>query len=238
MRRRYSRRAQTEEKRNIKRAVRFGFLTLALIVIFIFLGLPAVAKFAGFLTDLRKSTVPVDINDTTPPAPPILSNPPEYTKKKTVEITGKTEAGATVTLFLNNSEEEILADNDGEFSYRFSLQKGENTASVKAKDNAGNESQESKVYKIVFDDQPPKLEIISPEDNREFYGSKERQISIEGTTEEGASLTVNERIVAVDSDGSFTFLTTLEEGDNNFTIKAEDQAGNSAEATLAVRFSP
>lgn len=238
MRRRYSRRAQTEEKKNIKRAVGFGFLTLALIVAFIFLGLPAVAKFAGFLTDLRKSGLPIDINDTTPPAPPVLSNLPEYTKKKSIEITGKTEAGATVILFLNDSEEEIVANNDGEFSYRYGVWKGENTISAKAKDSAGNESQETKIYKVIFDDQPPKLEINSPEDGREFYGSKERQINIEGVTEEGVSLTVNERIVAVDSDGSFTFLTTLEEGENTFTIKAEDRAGNSEEKTLTVRFSP
>ncbi|MGB6881971.1 MAG: hypothetical protein WBD86_01580, partial [Microgenomates group bacterium] len=78
MRRRYSRLARTEERKNIKRAALFGLLTLISILVFIFLGLPAVAKFAAFLTDLRKSTVPIEINDTTPPVPPILDSLSEY----------------------------------------------------------------------------------------------------------------------------------------------------------------
>ncbi|MGB6839098.1 MAG: Ig-like domain-containing protein, partial [Microgenomates group bacterium] len=216
----------------------FGLLTLISILVFIFLGLPAVAKFAAFLTDLRKSTVPIEINDTTPPAPPILDSLSEYTKEVSIEIAGKTEPGAIVLLFLNSAEEEILANNDGEFSFTYKLYKGENTISAKAKDGAGNESQKTKVYKVTFDNENPDLEVTSPEEGKEFYGSKERQITIEGTTEEGASITINGRIVAVDEDGIFAFFTTLGEGENNFNIKAEDKAGNLTEIDFKVYFTP
>ena len=238
MKRRYSRLARTEERQSIRRAIFFTFLTIVSIFAFIFLGLPVLAKFAGFLTDLKESGLPIEINDTTPPAPPRLDNLPEYTNEFSVEVKGTTEAGASVTLFLNNDEEELVVNKDGEFNFIFKLDRGENTVSVKARDAAGNESQETSVYKIIFDNEPPELEITSPEDGKEFYGSKERQVSINGKTEESASVTVNDRIVAVDASGNFTFVTTLSEGENGFTIKTEDKAGNSTEASLTLRFTP
>lgn len=238
MKRRYSRLARTEERQSIRKAVFFTFLTVASILAFIFLGLPVLAKFAGFLTDLRKTGLPIERNDTTPPAPPRLESLPEYTNEFSVEIKGTTEAGATLILFLNGDEEEVVADKDGEFNFTFKLDKGDNTLSVKARDSSGNESQETDTYKIVFDNEPPELETTSPEDGKEFFGSKERQVSINGRTEEGASITVNDRIVAVDVNGNFTFVTTLSEGENNFAIKAEDRAGNSIETSLTLRFTP
>jgi hypothetical protein len=238
MRKRHSRLARTEERQSIRRAIFFTFLTIVSIFAFIFLGLPVLAKFAGFLTDLKKSGLPIEINDTTPPAPPKLDNLPEYTNEFSVEIKGTTEAGASIILFLNDDEEELVVNKDGEFNFTFKLDKGENTVSVKARDAAGNESQETDVYKIIFDNEPPDLEITSPEDGKEFYGSKERQVSINGKTEENASVTINDRIVAVDTSGNFTFVTTLSEGENGFTIKTEDKAGNSNETSLTLRFTP
>ncbi len=238
MKRRYSRLARTEERQSIRRAILFTFLTIVSIFALIFLGLPVLAKFAGFLTDLKKSGLPIERNDTTPPAPPRLESLPEYTNEFSVEVKGTTEAGASVILFLNDDEEELVVNKDGEFNFTFKLDKGENTVSVKARDAAGNESQETDTYKIIFDNEPPELEITSPEDGKEFYGSKERQVAINGKTEESASVTVNDRIVAVDASGNFTFVTTLSEGENGFTIKTEDKAGNSTEASLTLRFTP
>jgi hypothetical protein len=238
IKKRYSRLTRVEERKNIKQAIFYSLLTIGIVVGFIFFGIPALAKFAGFLTDLKKSSQPVEINDTTPPAPPTLDLVPKYTNKETFEITGKTESGATVILFLNNDKEEILANKEGEFSYTFKLNRGENSFSAKAKDAAGNESQKSKVYKIIFDDEPPVLEILSPDNDKEFYGPKERQIIIKGKTEDGASVFVNERVVAVEEDGSFSFMTTLSEGENTFTIKATDPAGNSIEKSLTSFYTP
>jgi len=94
------------------------------------------------------------------------------------------------------------------------------------------------VYEVVFDNESPDLEVTSPEEGKEYYGSKERQITIEGLTEDGVSLTINDRIVAVDEDGTFTFLTTLNEGKNNFNIKSTDKAENQTEMDFSVSFTP
>ena len=234
----YSRRAKLEEKQSIKNAFFFAGLTIVFLALFIFVGLPAIAKLAGFLGEIKKSTTPIEKQDTTPPAPPIISNLPDFTNSTSLEVMGTAEPGATLILVLNNQEKETLVNKEGEFALTIELKKGENKLFAYARDAAGNESQKTQIQKIIFDDQAPDLEIASPQDGQQFYGSKQRQINIRGQTEEGASVTINERIVAVNSQGEFSFTTTLAEGENQFTIKAEDRAGNSTEKTLTLYFTP
>ncbi len=234
---RYSRKVKTEEKKNIRKAVFFGLLTLISGLAFFFFGLPAVIKFAGFLTELNTSTTPVESSDNTPPPPPRLEYIPTFTNELSVEIKGSTEAGITVVIFFNNKQEELLTNNEGQFTYKFDLNKGKNTISILARDNAGNESQKSEIQEIVFDNKPPELSITKPENESSFYTAKERQVVIEGTTEEDCSVNINGRQVVVESNGSFAFATTLSEGENNFDIKSQDEAGNTSEQSLSVSFS-
>jgi len=204
----------------MRRAFLFTILTILAILGVLFYGLPSVAKFAAFLSDLRKSSLPVDKNDNTPPAPPRLDRLPEATNNPEVEISGATEEGATIVLTLNGKEEEVVADADGKFRFSFPLKKGENEISAKAKDLAGNES------------------ISYPADGSQFYGDGQRQLAIKGTTEAGVTLTINDRLVKVEENGSFTFASTLGEGENSFNFKSTDKAGNQTEKTIKVNFSP
>jgi len=60
----------------------------------------------------------------------------------------------------------------------------------------------------------------------------------EGKVEENAKVQINDRVVVVESDGTFSFVTTLSEGQNNFTVKAEDEARNKVEKNLKVTYAP
>ena len=222
----------------MRRAFLFTILTILAILGVLFYGLPSVARFAAFLSDLRKSSLPVDRNDTTPPAPPRLDRLPEATKEPEIEISGVTEEGATVILTLNGKDEEVVADADGKFRFSYSLRKGENQILAKAKDRAGNESQPTAGITVLFDNEAPKLDISAPADGSQFYGDGQRQLAIKGTTEVGITLTINDRIVKVEEDGTFTFATTLADGENSFNLKSADKAGNQTEKTLKVNFSP
>lgn len=226
-----------EERKNIRRAVFFGVLSLGVLIAFLFLGLPLVARVASFVADFRKSGEPVNISDTTPPAPPRFESLPEVTKEEVLVLKGGTENGATVFVYANSDEKEILADAEGTFNFSFELRKGENKLSAKAKDASGNVGMETQTFVITQDDEPPDLTISAPSDGKEFFGSKERQITIEGETEEGASVTINDRVVVVDSEGQFVFSTTLSDGENIFKIKAKDKAENETETTLTLKFS-
>ncbi len=237
MRKAYSRLARVEEQRNFRRAFIFTLLTLGFILLAFFYGIPVVAKVASFVGDLRKSSTPVDKNDTTPPGPPRFNEIPEAVNKNDLTIGGYGEAGATIILHLNDSEEEVVTDADGKFSFSINLAKGENILSAKAKDQAGNESVSSKVYTVVFDNEAPKIEVSSPNDGASFYGSKEKQLTIKGTTKIGSTLTINDRIIKVEDDGSFSYTVSLNDGENNFHFKVVDQAQNQTEKDLKVNYS-
>ncbi len=237
MRRFYSRAATVEERRNVRSAFILILLTVVAIVGLVTFGLPTVAKFASFVADLKKSNQPVDKNDTTPPAPPTFSQLPEATNQQKIDITGNSESGATVSLSVNGSSEEAVAGSDGTFTFSVNLQKGQNTFWATAKDKSGNESQKSKIITILFDNEAPAIDITEPSDGQSFNGTRERQITIKGKTEPKSTLTINDRLVKVEDDGSFVFATTLNEGDNSFNFKSVDLARNNSEKTLTVHFS-
>jgi hypothetical protein len=234
----YSRRTKIENKKNIRNTYIFGILTIAAILLLFFFGLPAIVKFSAFIGEIRQSSEAVSVDDTTPPAPPNFNTYPEYTKDLSVEISGTAESGSSVIITFNSKESEVIVNKEGGFSKTFDLQRGINIFSAIAKDSSGNESQKTENNQIVFDNTPPELEIIKPNSGSQYYGSTERQLVIEGTTEEDAEMTINDRFVSVSDEGNYTFATTLEEGENTFTIKASDQAGNTTEKTLTVTFTP
>ena len=80
--------------------------------------------------------------------------------------------------------------------------------------------------------------IESPGVGSELYGENQKNVNIVGQTEAGVTLTINDRIATVSETGSFNFSTTLSEGENQFTLKAQDRAGNEAETSLTLRFTP
>jgi len=237
MKRKYSRYSKLEEKRNIKRAFLYIFSTVLLLFLFVSFGIPSIAKFASFLSDIKTSDKPIERKDSSPPIRPRLDHLDDSTNKPNIDITGTAEPGSTVVLFLNGEEKEVLVNKEGNFLYTFSLKKGVNTISALTKDTSGNKSPETNVIRVEYDDIPPDLEITKP-DTFDFFGPRQRQVVIEGTTEEEASVVINERFVVVDSTGSFSFVTTLEEGENEFVIKAEDKAGNVTEKVIILTFQP
>jgi hypothetical protein len=238
MSRNYSRLSSVEEKRNIRKAIQFGVLTLVIILLLVFFGVPLLAKFAGFVGDIRKSSTPIDKNDTTPPPPPRVSMLPEFTKEQKIDIKGSTEAGASVKLFFNSEEQEVVAGEDGQFIFTINLSDGDNEFTLSSKDTSGNESQQTPGYKIVFDNEPPDLTVSTPSDGTSFFGAKQRQVTVSGTTEPETNLTINDRPIAVAEDGKYVYTTTLNDGENKFWIKVTDKAENSTEKTITVTFAP
>ncbi len=227
-----------EERKNIRRAFVFIVLTIALMSVLFFWGIPAIAKMASFISEIGKSDDPITQEDHIPPAPPRIEDVPQATNKLSIDIKGTTEASATVIINFNGNTEEIIAGTGGEFSKSYKLLDGDNSFVLKARDQAGNESQPTQTYKLVFDNDDPKLEVKSPSDGASFFGSSGRQITIQGTTDSSADLSINDRFVSVSDNGEFSFTTSLSDGTNEFNIKATDEAGNSSDKKLSVSFNP
>ena len=227
-----------EERKNKRNAAVFMFLTIAAIVALYFLGIPALGKLTSFVSSLRGNNQKIGSSDITPPPPPKFRNFPEFTNQQNLTLNGNTEAGASVKLTFNGNPQEVLADASGLFSFNVMLQDGINTFAAIAVDQSGNQSQKSDDYEITFDKKVPELEITSPTDGSSYFGSNQRQVTIEGKTEAESSVTINDRIISVDDEGIFQYTTTLNEGANAFNIKSTDRAGNIIEKSLNLNFTP
>lgn len=222
----------------MRKAVLFGLGTIIFLVVLVFLGIPALIKGAIFFSDLKSSSTPIEQNDIFAPNTPLFNALPEYSKEQSLTISGFAEAGSTVELFLNGSPTgTTVSTNEGTFTFTMvKLPIEKNDVYAQASDLAGNKSQPSQKSTITFDNTAPNLEIFSPQDSVKVVGERKRKITISGQTEENVTLTVNERLVIINQDGSFSFEYNLAEGDNSLKFIAEDLAENKSEKEIKVTF--
>lgn len=235
---RYSRLESVEEKKNFRNAIIFIILAIVVVVLLVIYGIPQVGKLATFVSGLKnnnKVNVTVDKN---PPAPPNFGVYPSFTNQQTVSLSGTAAPGTTIKLTFDGNDQSTLTDGSGSFAFNgLSLQIGSNVFSAVAVDSSGNISQRTTDDTIVYDVNPPALTIDNPSDGSSFFGSSQVQVTIQGTTDTGASVTINDRIISVDDNGKFEYSTTLSNGTNQFKVIAKDQAGNTTEKDITLNFS-
>ena len=169
MRQKYSRLESVEEKKNLRSAVVLIILSVIVVIALVVVGIPTVGKVATFVTGLKSGNTPITSNDKTPPAPPTFGVYPDFTNQSSTSVSGTAEAGATVKLTFNGTEQNTLVDKDGNFSFQnLTLQLGDNQFSAIAVDGAGNISQKTADKKIVYNNKPPTLSIDRPSDGSKY----------------------------------------------------------------------
>jgi hypothetical protein len=238
-RERRSRLGQQENIRLFKQTALIILVVLALLASLIFLGIPALIKLAVFLGDLRNSASPIETTDTIPPATPQFNPIPSATSSATLNLTGYSEPGANITLYQNGNQiSTTLVDDQGVFTFpQVNLEPGLNRFYAIAQDIAKNDSLQSATQTTVLDNSLPTLTIQSPSDGQQFIGLNEQTINIQGTTDSDVSITLNDRLLVVNSDGNFNSRYSLQEGDNILKFTAIDTAGNSIQTQLTVNYS-
>ncbi len=105
-----------------------------------------------------KAAVVVVMLDTTPPSSPTIDPLPPVTRTPQLTVTGRSEPGAQVDLFVNSgSKGRAKADDKGVFSIKILLTEGNNALTAVAYDTIGNASASSAVVNVFLDTKPPKI---------------------------------------------------------------------------------
>lgn len=231
----YSRLHRKQGKKYARQTALFTLLTIAVLVVVILKGIPALVKVAVFFGDMRSSTQPIAGTDDVPPPPPTLLPIADATFSASIRVSGYAEEGATVVLYINGRKtSETIVENNGEWLFNsVPLESGVNNLSAYAVDLAGNKSGSSKSYSVVQDNEAPLLEVSSPREGNKYYGESEKNISLSGQAEPGSVVHVNLNLVIVAADGSFTHKLSLQDGENLIRVTARDKAGN--ETTLEIK---
>jgi hypothetical protein len=143
-------------------------------------------------------------------------------------ITGRTEAGATVTI--NGSA--VAVQPSGDFGGSVTLTEGANSIQVVATDLAGNVGQTT--VAVTLDTKPPVLTVTSPK----IYATvMTHQVTVTGRTEVGATLHIAGTTTEVAADGTFSFVYMFpKDGLNVIDITATDASGNTARASIPVTY--
>lgn len=222
-------------KRRGGSGVVWGVLAIALVVVMFKWGLP---WFINVLSGPsgQKATNVNQGEDVVPPQIPVLSPLLEATNSATLKIEGYTEPKAEVGVFLNEAQvASTNSDDQGMFKAEFKLNEGDNNIQVRAKDNAGNTSQ-SVIKTVNFDKKGVDISVESPKDGSEIFGQNNQNVTFSGkVSKPDASVNINGNYVRLDVNGNFSSIVHLSQGDNNVSVKATDQAGNTAEKIVKVK---
>lgn len=231
-----SRLKRFEEKRALRSTALYIALTVGVVVLLFTLGIPLVSRLAILVGNVTRTDLEYG-QDSPPPPPPRINEPKEATNEEKLKITGYTNAGNTVAIYFNDEKTEVLATASGEFTAMFDLSIGPNTVYAEVVDSRGQKSMPSEKFTVTLDKEPPKLEIISPENGKSFFGATQKQTQIDGQSEPNTHITINDRVVIVKNDGKFNFPVSLEPGENTFKIVATDEAGNKTELEFKLSYS-
>ena len=143
----------------------------------------------------------------------------------------------TLVFSVSVNEEAVFSVNGvthqdkGQFSFEHTLDEGSNVINIDVADLMGNLA-DPYHYTIIYDPVPPNVVVISPSDG---FETDLGDIQITGVTEDSRSqVWVDDVPAGVLADGSFKLTVILEWGDNLFTIRSRDRAGNEAETTLTI----
>jgi hypothetical protein len=160
-------------------------------------------------------------------AAPIVEGLPLFTRDAQLQFSGRVpgfaiQPGRSLQIVLNGA---VIAtnpiDDAGTFTGALALKEGANTISVVLMDKRDVVATSS--YSVTLDRTPPKLTIAVPQPDATVDMAN---VVVRGTTEAGATLTINGRSVIVLPDGSFTDSSNVSAGSLVITVIARDRAGN------------
>lgn len=233
-----SRKRRISERKLISRTIHYFILSLALIVFIVIIGPRLLINFSLLVSGLPTSNGQPVSKRSAFLLPPSLDPQPSATNSSSITVSGSGQPATTVVLIQNGqAKKRVLIGKDGLFSFsNLQLQPGENYFEAKVTED-GRESDMSNRISIFYKSEPPKIEISSPEPDTVFR-EENNEIEITGHTEKDATLKINDRIVPLRSDGSFSFSIKLTDGENIIKFKATDIAGNQTEKELKVTYEP
>lgn len=236
---------QNRSSRYLVRKTRSRLIFTIIVVIFLIYAtlewvLPNFVSAIGLVTQVFKPKKPTAtaVSDQVILAPPVITIPFEATNSSAIDIKGYAIAQTKVKIFVDEIEKSsVNVTEDGTFLAKdIQLNLGTNNIYGKTIDQETKESLPSKLVKLIYDNEKPKLDVSEPTDGKEVTGDK--KVTVSGQTEVSAQVTINGIRIITDSDGKFSTQISLNDGENVITIEAADKASNSIKIERRVIFKP
>lgn len=239
-RQRSSRLIRTSEKQNKRQALIFGIATVALLFVLIQFGPLLINVFGNIVYTLRGGDAPdKQLVGKELLQPPSFLGIPEATQSAYISFNGiAPDKEGTIEIYVNDElSDEIELDDSTEFEVsKLRLSKGGNVIKGRFVKNEKTSPYTSE-FSVNYISDKPKLEVSNPVDNATFTKA-DKSIQVSGNTDPDNTVTVNSFRAIVDSEGKFSYLLQLNDGENNITIEAKNPAGATSQTSLKVTYQP
>lgn len=194
------------------------------------------AGVAGTLPKAQEAQLVLGETPVTISAAPVLVGLPDFTRTNEVRIAGKVpdfavRPGRQIALTVNGRlVATYVIGADGRFGGGpITLPDGPSTITATLVEGQAEIAATSGT--VVVDRVPPALEVTRPRANDTVDGP---DVIVEGKTEAGADVSVNDRAVRPNPDGTFTERVAAPVGPLVLTIVARDKAGNETKTQLSI----
>ncbi len=239
-RKRNTRLARTSERQNKRQAIIFAASTIFVIIVLLQFGPLLINVFGNAVYTLRggDNSDNSQITGNTLLQPPTLLDIPLATQSAKISFSGVAPSNeGIIEIYLNDElEEEIELDNKSSFNVEISVKKGKN--SVKARYILDTKTSPfSEDIFITYTTEKPKLDIATPSDGQTFTKA-DKNINVTGNTDPEAIVTINNFRAIVESDGSFSYLLQLNDGENQIQVVSTNQAGAVEQKNIKVIYQP
>ncbi len=234
-----SSRLNRHQTRESRRQIYFYIAVIVILLVVVLTFGTKIIEFIGNATYLiRGDSEETEENSITLIQSPDIDPLPEAVSTDVLEIKGSVlEEGGIVELFVNGQKEDIEKIS-GETSFTFSVKLEEGENKIKARYRVARRASEfSSERVVIYYQDKPKLEEISPSDGQTFKRGDER-IEIRGKTDIDNTVTVNGFRAVVDQSGNFSYFLKLNSGENTVTIVAKNKAGSEEKREIKVNYSP
>lgn len=237
---RSSRLGRNSEKQNKKQATLFTIGIIVLIVVLLQFGPLLINVFGNVVYTIRGADKENEslLTGKEVVQPPTLTGIADATQSARISFSGtaQTDSG-TVEIYVNDELEDEIDLEKNTFEVKgIPLSKGKNI--VKARLVKGEKTSAfSEEFEISYIADKPKLEVSSPTDGASF-AKADKNISITGTTDPDNTVSVNSFRAIVESNGEFSYLFQLSDGENQIKIVATNPAGSTSEKQIKITYSP
>ena len=164
---------------------------------------------------------------TLPDASALRIDTPDVTNSAQAVISHNFNGTQEVSMTLNEKKETLNVSGKGTLSVP--LTDGENKLELTYSATEGLSFAVSRA--IYLDRVAPEIRLYEPLEAKTFTTSK---LVITGETEGNAALTINDKAVTLQENGSFAFTVSLNNGENVIRLKAVDPAGNASVQVLTL----
>lgn len=226
------------ENRKVKRRLILAiFGILSIITLVGLCGLKALITFSLFVDKIRGNTPTQTAQNQNVILPPTLDPPAIATNTADISVTGRGQANLSLIVYLNDAQfKKQSVPTDGNFTVNnIPLADGANSISAKLTDDKGATSDLSNVVWVSYVNKPPALTVTTPADNATITGDP-NSVAVNGLTDDNVTVSINDRLIVVKSDNSFSYSFPLNDGDNILTIVATDAAGNQSKIMRKVTY--